>query len=84
MMKTMTEEERQARDAKRERFRSLVLVNEIGQFWSGRKWVTEYPDAALYTSLTSAKQDRMKALFKAVRVSIRGRYGYADEYEVSS
>lgn len=26
-----------------------VVVNAINQFWSGRRWVSEYPDAALFT-----------------------------------
>lgn len=64
------------------RLKWIVLVNEIGQFWNGRKWVDEYPDAKQYKTIEEAHGQRVLALFKALRVTMWANYGMEDQREV--
>ena len=56
-----------------------VIRNEIGQFWTGSRWSDEYPDAELYEKTRTANENAIKALFKAVRVSVEPDPGYEKE-----
>lgn len=33
-----------------------VILGSDGKFWSGSKWVAEYPDAQIYNSYTKAEK----------------------------
>ena len=50
--------------------RQFLITNEIGQFWTGSGWSDEYPDAELFSSKAEASRASIKALFKAVCVSV--------------
>lgn len=64
------------------RLKSIVLVNETGKFWSGRKWVEEFPDARKHKTIEEARGQRVLALEKAKSVALWANYGYENQREV--
>jgi hypothetical protein len=50
---------------KRERY---ILRNEIGLFWAGSKWSSEYPDAIILEGKRELREAENRAQFKAVRL----------------
>lgn len=51
----------------------------VTQFWTGKRWSKEYPDAAQYTHAGARKEARAQTLDTGPSVTLWFNYGSADE-----
>lgn len=61
---------------------SAVIINDAWCFWSGQRWVSEYPDAEEYSTenkAIKAAQKLVKTDAVKTRVLVIDRYGFENQ-----